>query len=77
MTLYVATRHYFGWYATNVLDLPAQDVAIQLGHKDGGKLVAQLYGHREEKLARRRIREAHDGMAQVRTLRLVEGESAS
>jgi integrase len=41
-TLYLATRHYFGWYATNVLELPPDVVAQQLGHKDGGKLVAQL-----------------------------------
>lgn len=75
--LYLATRHFWGWYATNILELPAQDVSIQLGHKDGGKLVAQLYGHREEKVARRRIREAHDAAGQVRPLRLVPNESSS
>jgi integrase len=60
MTLYLATRHYFGWYAVNVLELPPHIVAEQLGHKDGGELVVQLYGHPDARLARRRIREAHD-----------------
>lgn len=74
-SLYLATRHYFGWYATNVLELPADVVAQQLGHKDGGQLVAQLYGHLEGKVARRRIREAHDRAGQVRPLRIVRGEA--
>lgn len=73
-SLYLATRHYFGWYATNVLELPSDVVARQLGHKDGGQLVAQLYGHLEGKVARRRIRDAYDDAAQVHPLRLVQGE---
>lgn len=65
-TLYLATRHYFGWYATNVLELPPDVVAQQLGHKDGGKLVAQLYGHLEGRVARRRIRAAFAATGQVK-----------
>jgi integrase len=75
--LYLATRHYFGWYATNVLELPAEVVAQQLGHRDGGRLVATLYGHLEGKVARRRIREADNGTAQVRPLRLVREEDGA
>jgi hypothetical protein len=44
-TLYMATRHHFGWYALNVLGLESAVVAEQFGHKDGGRLVEQLYGH--------------------------------
>jgi integrase len=44
-TLYMATRHHFGWYALNVLGLESAVIAEQFGHKDGGKLVEQLYGH--------------------------------
>jgi integrase len=65
-TLYLATRHYFGWYATNVLELPPDVVAQQLGHKDGGKLVAQLHGHLEGRVARRRIRDAFAATGQVK-----------
>jgi hypothetical protein len=75
-TLYLATRHYFGWYATNVLELPADVVAQQLGDKDGRQLFARLYGHLKGKVARHRIREAYANTAQVRPLRLVrEGEA--
>jgi hypothetical protein len=75
-TLYMATRHYFGWFATNVLELPPDVVAQQLGHKDGARLVAKLYGHLEGKVARRRIREAYDQTAQVRPLRVVREDEA-
>jgi integrase len=70
-TLYLATRHYFGWYATNVLELPPDVVAQQLGHKDGGKLVAQLYGHLEGRVARRRIRDAFASTGDAEPLRVV------
>ena len=43
--LYTATRHYFGWYAWNVLELDARDIALHFGHQDGGELVRKLYGH--------------------------------
>jgi hypothetical protein len=38
---------FAGWYMVNVLDLPSEDVAIALGHTDGGELVRRLYGHRD------------------------------
>ena len=38
--LYTVTRHFFGWYALNVLGLPDHVIAEQLGHRDGGKLRA-------------------------------------
>jgi integrase len=56
--LYLVTRHYFGWYAFNVLGLPDHVVALHLGHRDGGKLVRTLYGHPDEAIARDRVREA-------------------
>lgn len=76
MTLYLATRHYFGWYALNVLELEPHVIAEQLGHRDGGRLVVQLYGHPDKARARRRIREAFDGAGTVRPLRVVKGEGA-
>lgn len=59
-TLYMATRHHFGWYALNVLGLESAVIAEQFGHKDGGKLVEQLYGHPDRARRRQRLREAHD-----------------
>lgn len=77
MTLYLATRHYFGWHAINVLELDPSIVAIQLGHKDGGRLVEQLYGHPEQARRRRRIQEAHDAHASVTPLRLVREDDGA
>lgn len=37
-TPYLATRHWFGSYAINVLRLTPEDTAIALGHEDGGLL---------------------------------------
>jgi integrase len=56
--LYTATRHYFGWYAWNVLELDARDIALHFGHQDGGELVRKLYGHPDAARARERVREA-------------------
>ena len=56
--LYTATRHYFGWYAFNVLGLPDHVIALQFGHRDGGELVRKVYGHPDAKIARERVREA-------------------
>jgi integrase len=56
--LYTATRHYFGWYAWNVLELDSRDIALHFGHQDGGELVRKLYGHPDARLARERVREA-------------------
>ena len=51
-------RHFCGAWLFNDLELPAQDVAHQLGHTDGGALVQRLYGHPSERLARERIKRA-------------------
>lgn len=59
-TLYLATRHYFGWYALNVLGLDPAVIAEQLGHKDGGRLVEELYGHPDSRVRRRALRDAFD-----------------
>jgi integrase len=56
---YACTRHYFGWYAWNVLELDARDISLHLGHRDGGRLVQTTYGHADENLARRRVRAAY------------------
>ena len=76
VSLYLATRHYFGWYAINVLGLEPHVVAEQLGHKDGGKLVIRLYGHPEASRAREKIRKAHDEQGRLTPLRVIRGESA-
>ncbi len=36
------------WYMVNELEMPSEDVAITLGHQDGGNLVRRLYGHRDK-----------------------------
>ena len=56
--LYTATRHYFGWYAWNVLELDARDIALHFGQQDGGELVRKTYGHPDARLARERVRRA-------------------
>jgi hypothetical protein len=56
--LYTSTRHYFGWYAWNVLELDPRDIALHFGHQNGGELVRKLYGHADAALARERVREA-------------------
>jgi integrase len=56
--LYTATRHFFGWYAWNILELDPRDIALHFGHQDGGELVRKLYGHADAALARERVREA-------------------
>lgn len=45
--LYLATRHFAGWYMVTVLEMSSGDVAIALGHQDGGNLLRRLYGHRD------------------------------
>ena len=35
----LATRHFFGWYALNVLELADHVIAVQFGQRDGGELV--------------------------------------
>jgi len=54
-------RHFCAAWLFNELELPAQDVAHQLGHTDGSALVQRLYGHPSERLARERIKRAVGG----------------
>jgi integrase len=68
-SLYLATRHHAGDYMTNVLGLAAEDVAIALGHTDGGYLVRVLYGHRDEQMALDRVLRAYEDRANVVPLR--------
>jgi integrase len=56
--LYTATRHYFGWCALNVLELPPHVIALHFGHQDGGELVRKNYGHPDVAISRERVREA-------------------
>jgi integrase len=51
-------RHFC---ATHLLELGVShaDVAVQLGHTDGGALVTSTYGHPSEDAARARIRKAY------------------
>jgi hypothetical protein len=69
VALYLATRHWFGWYALNVLELPPHVIALQLSHQDGGRLVRELHGHPDAAIARERIREAFHSTAPVPALR--------
>jgi integrase len=54
-SLYLATRHFAGWYMVNELEMSSEDVAIALGHQDGGNFVRRLYGHRDKGRALDRI----------------------
>ena len=49
------------------LCLDPVDVALQMGHTDGGALVMRLYGHPDKKLARQRILDAANGWDHRRT----------
>jgi integrase len=69
VSLYEATRHYFAWYALNMLDLPPHVIALQLGHDDGGELVRRLYGHPDAALARESVRAAFRSVPTVVALR--------
>lgn len=75
-TLYLATRHHAGAYMTDVLGLPAEDVAIALGHEDGGYLVRTLYGHRDKELALDRVIAAYERHENVVRLRSVQEKGA-
>lgn len=68
VTLYMATRHYFAWYGLNVLRLPPHVLAEQLGHRDGGKLIVDTYGHPSAAVSRERIRDAYTAASNVRQL---------
>lgn len=51
-------RHFC---ATHLLELGVShaDVAVQLGHTDGGALVMSTYGHPSEQAARERLKRAY------------------
>lgn len=51
-------RHFTATYLHQKLELPPQQVAQQLGHTDGGKLVLRLYSHPDEQRMRDDIRKA-------------------
>jgi integrase len=53
-------RHFCATYLLE-LGLAQADVAVQLGHTDGGALVMSTYGHPSERAARVRIAAAMDG----------------
>jgi integrase len=69
-SLYLATRHFAGWYMVNILDVPSEDVAIALGHTDGGELVRRLYGHRDHERALDRVTVAYERTASFAQARL-------
>jgi integrase len=80
-TLYLATRHFAGWFMLNVLRQTCEDIALALGHTDGGDLVRKLYGHLDEGAARKRVADAYaehekaERAKRKRNLRPVDGES--
>jgi integrase len=53
-------RQYCATYLLE-LGLAPADVAVQLGHTDGGALVMSTYGHPSDRAARARITAAMDG----------------
>jgi integrase len=55
------------------LGLSHADVAIQLGHTDGGALVMSTYGHPSEQVARERLKRAY--ATNVRRLSSVSDKS--
>jgi integrase len=72
------TMHFYElrhFCATHLLELGVShaDVAVQLGHTDGGALVMSTYGHPSEQAARERLKRAY--AANVRRLSSVPDES--
>jgi hypothetical protein len=60
----------------NELEMPSEDVAIALGHQDGGNLVRRLYGHRDKGRALDRIVGAYATQAENRPQRAESSSSA-
>jgi integrase len=56
-------RHFCGWWMVNVLERPESQVALHLGHTDGGVLVRGLYGHADQRLAIDAMQSAFAGAA--------------
>ncbi len=72
------TMHFYElrhFCATHLLELGVShaDVAVQLGHRDGGALVMSTYGHPSEQAARERLKRAYT--TNVRRLSSVPDES--
>ncbi len=65
VSLYMATRHFIATYMLNVLDLEPHVIASQLGHRDQGELVVQLYGHPSETRNRAKILDAFEQAEKV------------
>jgi hypothetical protein len=61
----------------NVLDLPSEDVAIALGHTDGGELVRRLYGHRDHERALDRVTAAYGRTASFTQMQLGDSQMPS
>lgn len=76
-SLYLATRHFAGWYMVNKLELESEDVGIALGHTDGGELVRRLYGHRDVARSLDRVAAAFERSNNVTPLQIVRGDTAS
>jgi hypothetical protein len=74
---YLATRHFACWYMVKELEMPSEDVAIALGHQDGGNLVRRLYGHRDKRRALDRIVGAYATRAENRPKRPGSSSGAS
>ncbi|MCW2953218.1 MAG: phage integrase [Conexibacter sp.] len=68
-SLYLATKHFFGSYALNQLGLDPAIIAEQFGHRDGGKLVEQLYGHPDKRRRRDLLRQAFNDDPRQRVAR--------
>jgi integrase len=75
-SLYLSSRHFFGWYAINVLELDSEDVAFAMGHEDGGELVRTRYGHRDRARALKRVERAFDTTGRVQPLKIVRKDTA-
>lgn len=76
LSLYLATRHFAGWYMVNILGMVSEDVGIALGHEDGGDQVRKLYGHRDREKALDRVVAAYAETGRVEPLRIAKGDSA-
>lgn len=68
-------RHFCATYLLE-LGLAPADVAVQLGHTDGGALVMSTYGHPSDRAARARITAAMNG-SEVGELRPLRGRGGA
>jgi integrase len=51
-------KHFGASFMLNELGIESKDVAVQAGHNDDGKLIRQVYGHPDHRLARERMKDA-------------------